>query len=288
MCRWLAYAGPPITLGALLTRPDHSLIDQSRHARENVETTNGDGFGVGWYGEGPLPGAYRSTLPAWNDRNLESLAGHIRSPLFLAHVRAATGTPVQQTNCHPFQYENWLFQHNGSMPEFHNLKRKLLRKISPGLFPAVQGSTDSEVLFYLALTFGLRDDPPTALEETIDYLERVRQKMGVEKPIYFSAAVSDGQRLFAVRYSSHGKSRTLYHSRHLHALRDVNGAYDVLPDGGVVVVSEPLDELSEHWAEVPESTMLIVEQGMTVTSPFEPGEHALSRTSNGRDASNLL
>jgi len=65
MCRWLAYSGPPVQLSDLLSRPDHSLIDQSRHARQNVETTNGDGFGVGWYGEGVTPGVYRDTHPAW-------------------------------------------------------------------------------------------------------------------------------------------------------------------------------------------------------------------------------
>ena len=30
MCRWLAYSGPPVLMSTLLTRPDHSLIDQSR------------------------------------------------------------------------------------------------------------------------------------------------------------------------------------------------------------------------------------------------------------------
>ena len=94
MCRWFAYSGPPLPLASLLTRPDHSLIDQSLRARENVVTTNGDGFGVGWYGLGPTPGVFRDTHPAWNNTNLRSLTDHIVSPLFLAHVRAATGTPV--------------------------------------------------------------------------------------------------------------------------------------------------------------------------------------------------
>ena len=275
MCRWLAYSGPAINLSKLLTRPSHSLIDQSRNARENVETTNGDGFGVGWYGDGSTAGLYHSTRPAWNDTNLRSVAGHIRSPLFFAHVRAASGTPVQETNCHPFHYDGWLFMHNGSIPEFGRIKRKLMMKISPELFPAVKGSTDSEVIFYLALTFGLRDDAPTALEETVDYLERVRQKEKIEQPLRFTAAVSDGQRLIAVRYSTHGQSRTLYHSRHIHALRELDGGYDELPDGATVVVSEPLDNLAEHWAVVPESTLLIVERGLVVTSVFEPGQKEL-------------
>ena len=96
MCRWLAYSGSPILLEELLYKPDHSLIDQSLHARLGVETTNGDGFG--WYGaHSENPAVFHSIEPAWNDRNLREVAGHVESPLFLAHIRASTGTAVQQT-----------------------------------------------------------------------------------------------------------------------------------------------------------------------------------------------
>jgi glutamine amidotransferase len=270
MCRWLAYSGPPVSLSTLLTNPDHSLIDQSRHARQNVETTNGDGFGVGWYGEEPTPGVYRDTHPAWNDTNYRHLAAHIHSRLFLSHVRASTGSPVQKTNCHPFAFDNWMFQHNGSVPQFGRLKRRLLFDVDPELFLSVEGSTDSETLFFLALTFGLRDDPLGALERTIGHVERARQEVGIDLPVYFSAAATDGQRIWAVRYSTCNQSRTLYHSRHSHALRRVDGSYEVLPEGAVVVVSEPLDELADHWEEVPESTGIVVEAGKVTSGPFTP------------------
>ena len=270
MCRWLAYMGPPIRLSDLLMRPDHSLIDQSRHATQNVETTNGDGFGVGWYGEDETPGVYRDTHPAWNDANFQHLASHIRSGLFLSHVRAATGTPVQNTNCHPFAFENWLFQHNGSVPEFSKLKRELMFDVDPDLFPFIQGSTDSETLFFLALTFGLREDPPAALARTMERVERARKDAGIERPIFFSACTTDGKRLWSVRYSSNNQSRTQYHSRHIHALRDVDGVYEPLPEGAVIVLSEPLDELSEHWEAVPESSLLVVDEDNTTIRPFRP------------------
>ena len=140
MCRWLAYCGPPLRLSDLLMRPDHSLIDQSRCATQNVETTNADGHGVGWYGEGETPGVYRETHPAWNDDNFRHLADHIRARLFLSHIRATTGSPVQKTNCHPFTYENWLFQHNGLVPEFGKLKRQLMFDVDPDLFSCHEDS----------------------------------------------------------------------------------------------------------------------------------------------------
>ena len=270
MCRWLAYSGSPLKLSVLLTRPNHSLIDQSRHATQNVESLNGDGFGVGWYGEDPTPGVYRDTHPAWNDTNFLHLAEHVRSGLFLAHIRAATGTPVQKTNCHPFSFENWLFQHNGSVPDFRSLKRQLLFDIDPELFPYLEGSTDSEILFFLALTFGLKDDPPTALARMIGHVEQARTAAGIQQPIFFSACTTDGERLWAVRYSSNQRSRTLYHSCHLGALHDIDGSYDALPNDAIILVSEPLDDLTRHWQAVPESSMLIIEEGRAKVLPFSP------------------
>jgi len=105
MCRWNAYVGQPLLMGELLYRTRHGLIDESLHSRMGAETTNGDGFGVGWYGvrDSSNPARYRSVNPAWNDFNMRELADHIETPLFLAHIRAAIGSPVQQTNCHPFR-----------------------------------------------------------------------------------------------------------------------------------------------------------------------------------------
>ena len=60
MCRWLAYSGTPLLLDDLLYKPAHSLIDQSLHSKLGVETTNGDGFGVGWYGESDIPAVYKT------------------------------------------------------------------------------------------------------------------------------------------------------------------------------------------------------------------------------------
>ena len=131
MCRWLAYSGSPVSIEDLLYRPEHSLIDQSLHSRLGAETTNGDGFGVGWYGEADTPGVYRSIEPAWNDRNLRDLSAHIRSPLVFAHIRAAIGSAVQETNCHPFRYGKWLFMHNGFIGDFQKVRRDLVLAIDP-------------------------------------------------------------------------------------------------------------------------------------------------------------
>ena len=91
MCRWLAYSGSPVLLEDLLLKPERSLIDQSLHSRMGATTTNGDGFGVGWYGVGDTPGVFHSIEPAWNDRNLSTWPRHLVSPPVFAHIRASTG-----------------------------------------------------------------------------------------------------------------------------------------------------------------------------------------------------
>ncbi|MDQ2852218.1 MAG: class II glutamine amidotransferase, partial [Actinomycetota bacterium] len=171
MCRWLAYSGSPVLVEDLLYKPRHSLVVQSLHSRLGAETTNGDGFGLGWYGDRETPGVFRSTEPAWNDVNLRELAGHIISPRFFAHVRASSGSPVQLSNCHPFREGAWLWMHNGGINGFAELKRDLVLAVDPALFAKIQGSTDSELMFYLALTFGLVDDPPAAVARMVALVE---------------------------------------------------------------------------------------------------------------------
>ena len=160
MCRWLAYSGSPVLVEELLYGPKNSLVVQSLHSQMGAEETNGDGFGVGWYGERESPAIFHSIEPAWNDRNLRELSGHLKSRLVFAHIRASTGSPVQQTNCHPFRHGNWLWMHNGLISDFLAVKRDLVLAIDPSLYPEIEGTTDSEVLFHIALTFGLEDDPP--------------------------------------------------------------------------------------------------------------------------------
>ena len=274
MCRWLAYSGSPILLEALLYRPEHSLIDQSRHARMGVETTNGDGFGVGWYEpDAETPAVFRSIEPAWNDRNVREVASHVRSPLFLSHIRASTGTAVQQTNCHPFRYDKWLWVHNGLVRDFHLVKRDLSLAVDESLYPYIEGSADSETLFYLALTFGLEDDPPKAVERMVGFVEEVGHRHGVEHPIQMTIGTSDGKSVWAFRYSSEGHSRTLFYSTDVRTVRDLHPELEVLQlvsEETRIVVSEPLGDLSGAWNEVPESSYGVVQDGEDELRPFRP------------------
>jgi predicted glutamine amidotransferase len=274
MCRWLAYSGDPLRMDRLVLQTKNSLIDQSLHSRLGATTTNGDGFGVGWYdGVNELPGLYRSVHPAWNDRNLRELVSHVTSPLFFAHIRASTGTAVQETNTHPFRHGRWLFMHNGLVREFARLRRELLLAIAPELIPELEGSTDSELLFHLALTFGLEDDPILALERMAGHVEDVGAAHGVEHPLQMSVAVTDGVRIVAARYSSEGRSRSLYFSTSARVLKDRfpdDERLQGISDRARAVVSEPLGDVEGTWNEVPESHVGIVSPDGDQLRPFTP------------------
>jgi glutamine amidotransferase len=273
MCRWLAYSGSPVLLEELLLKPTYSLIDQSLHAKLGATTTNGDGFGIGWYGVGDTPAVFRSVEPAWNDRNLRDIAGHVVSPLVFAHIRASTGSAIQQTNCHPFRHGRWLWMHNGLIREFAAVKRELAFAVDPSLYPEIEGSTDSELFFYLALTFGLEADPQSAVERAVGFIEATGQAHGVEHPIQMTVATTDGTSVWAFRYSSEGSSRSLFFST---AIETLLAQY---PDNPVlhglsaetrIVVSEPLGDLAGAWNEVPEASAGIVQEGQDELRPFRP------------------
>ncbi|MFD3452317.1 class II glutamine amidotransferase [Streptomyces sp. NPDC058691] len=274
MCRWLAYTGTPMLLDNLLYKPQHSLIDQSLHSRMGVETTNGDGFGIGWYSPGlETPAIIRDTGPAWNNRNLREIAHHVTSPTFFAHVRASTGSAIQQTNCHPFRLGRWLWMHNGAITDFHRLRRDLSLAIDPVLFSRLEGSTDSEVMFLLALSLGLDQDAPNAVARMVGLVERVGHEHGVEFPVQMTVAVTDGERLWAFRYSSEGSSRSLFYSSRVKSLEELHPdlwwLQDVSPSTRLVV-SEPLGDLPDAWHEMPESTYNVVQPGRDELLPFTP------------------
>ncbi|WP_374436258.1 class II glutamine amidotransferase [Inhella sp.] len=255
MCRFLAYRGDPIYMEDLVCRPKHSLVRQSLRAEEAKVVTNGDGFGVGWYGERETPGIYREVTPAWSDENLLALAAHVRSHLFFAHVRAATGGGISLANCHPFASGSWLFMHNGQVGGFGCLRRELEAELPDTLWHQRRGATDSELLFLMAVHrivqgYGVVEAVGEMLE---DVSGRMRQA-GIEAPLRFAAALADGEDVYAFRWASDAKPPTLYHRREAF---------------GQLVASEPLEGEPEGW------------------EPLEQGE-ALCLHADGRTSSHPL
>ena len=256
MCRLLAYLGEPIFLDALVAMPRHSLLRQSVRAEQAHTVTNGDGFGVGWYGERADPGVYREVMPAWSDANLLSLCHSVQSRLFFAHVRSATGGGISRQNCHPFRHGRWLFMHNGQIGGYAGVKRALEALLPDALFAARLGATDSELLFLLALArIDAGETPEQAMHAVLDETVALMRQRGIAEPLRFAAALSDGERLWAFRWSSDDQPPSLYLGRTAQ---------------GSVLASEPLDARPDHWQPVPANGWVrVAREGCTLHTMTE-------------------
>jgi len=245
MCRWVAYNGEPVFLEEFVSRPCQSLVAQSRRCHEAKTEVNADGFGLAWYGERARPGVFRDIRPAWSDENLLSIAHQIRSRLFLAHVRASTGTATTRANCHPFAVDNWVFMHNGQVPAWDKVRRRIEAAIPDDLYDNRAGTTDCEAIFLLMLANGLATDTETAVTKTISFVESELRRANIEEPFKMTAAMTGGRDLFAIRYATDTAPPTLY-------------TKSCCPEGGTLVVSEPLDGVRDGWTAVPPQSFVAI------------------------------
>ena len=160
-------------------------------------------------------------------------------------------------------------------------ERRALRRaqLDPSLYPHIKGQADTEVLFYLALTFGLEDDPPAAVEQAIGLVEAVAAKHDVPHPFQGTVATSDGTSIWAFRYSSERQSRTLFYTTDVPTLRRMYPERAMLrefSDDARLIVSEPLGDVAGVWNEVPESTCGVVGPGGAEMRPFQPRAPAVA------------
>ena len=244
MCRWLAYMGAPVAPEIFLYEEQYSLVEQSQNARKSKSVVNGDGCGLGWYGDKATPGIFKDTHPAWSDENLRSLASQIDSKLFMAHVRAATGTPANRSNCHPFANDNYLFMHNGQISGYLQIKRKLESLLPDSVYQHRIGSTDSEILFLYLIHLMENLNFTDAVEQLIFDVEAIMSTNDIEGPFRFTCAISNGEWLKTVKYSTDNFVPSLFYKK---------------LDEGILIVSEPLNDEFSNWDAVPDNHLALVQ-----------------------------
>jgi len=263
--------GPPITLDLLTTRPEYSIVHQSFKSRMREEPLNGDGFGLAWYvPEISLqPAQFRSIRPAWNNVNLLHLARVSRSPVVLAHVRAATsGFGVNESNCHPFAAGRFAFMHNGSIANFHQLKRRLREGLSDEAYNSIHGTTDSEHLFALFCDHFKRlgrdcsaESMAAALSATLADVERLTEMVGAMNRSLVNVAITDGRCAVASRFTtdeSEGLSlflRTGERFVYDEGVCRMHG--DPESNDTVIIASEPLT-IESGWKEIPRNHLVLI------------------------------
>ncbi len=282
MCRFIVYKGAQLLLSDLLYRPVNSLIMQSYHARERAEPLNGDGFGVGWYVPeiDPTPCVQRSISPAWSNRNLQNLAAKTYASTMFAHVRAASpGMLVSEVNVHPFNYDRFMWMHNGAVANFNRVARSLRESLKDEFYSMISGTTDSEHAFALFLNHlgvpfneAQAGDLRRALVETIKTLDRLTREVGISEPSFYNFAVTDGRSTVVSRYSSgEGIAGASLHYSRGHKFEcspggvcDMHGVELNEAAKAVIVSSERLTEAQEDWTPVPDNHTITVHEDLSV------------------------
>ncbi|MFC9585855.1 ergothioneine biosynthesis protein EgtC [Streptomyces yangpuensis] len=248
MCRHLAYVGPEVTLGRLLSEPEHSLVRQSWEPRRQQHgTVNADGFGIGWYAEGdPVPARYRRAGPIWGDLTFTDLARVVRSGAVLAAVRDATLAGADgEAAAAPFTDGPWLFSHNGAVRNWPESAAPLAAALPPEDLLQLAARTDSALVWALVrrrLRAG--DDLGTALAEP------VRELSSAAPGSRLNLLLTDGAAIAATAWGD-----SLWY------LADPGG-------GRTVVASEPYDD-DTRWCEVPDRTLLTATRTRVRLTPLK-------------------
>ncbi|MDB2613641.1 class II glutamine amidotransferase [Chlamydiales bacterium] len=261
MCRFVAFKGKErIVLKKLLNDSSNSLIFQSHSAKETKTGLNADGFGMGWYDQDidGEPGVFKSIQPAWNDENLINISSKLRSDCFISHVRASTVGDVSIANCHPFVYKQFLFAHNGTIQHFNEIKKDLLLLLDQKYFSKIKGQTDSEHFFFLLCSIienELNVVSAQSLAKAISYgINQINQLLEMHQfknGYKMNAVLTDGKAMVAIRYSSdiNKQPLSLYYSK----------------SDSIIIASECLTNTANEWKQIPNNTILIVDEKLNVT-----------------------
>ena len=110
------------------------------------------GWGMGFYQAGEVL-LRRRPIDERDVIDLTPVVEGIRTDVLIGHVRRPTVGGLRTENTHPFRYRQWLFAQTGTIGGFANLRDRLLESQPEFLRRNVRGDTDSELFFYLFLSF---------------------------------------------------------------------------------------------------------------------------------------
>ena len=191
-----------------------------------------DGWGLAFYQGGNLS-VHKSggNLLEESDKVTGILSALGRAPVVILHLRKSAWKDTACTrHAHPFQYNNVVFAHNGTVYDYQ------------GLLPAIrvpdlgEDALDTEVFFYHFMS-AVTPDPGQAFLDTVSLVKR---------DYSFSALnclFSDGTKLFAYRdYTKEPDYYSLYKAR---------------SGNSCIISSQPLDE-NIRWEMMVKEEFLVI------------------------------
>ncbi|KAF2433375.1 N-terminal nucleophile aminohydrolase [Tothia fuscella] len=291
---------------------DHYLPKLLHYDAENITSEqeiatrnklfNIDGFGITWYTKaqndfvkksfGLRPAIYKSISPPLSDFNFRSICANTATDVVFAHIRATSGSAVTPTNNHPFTFGRYSFMHNGYISDFLSIRRQICSLLDQDAYSNVLGSTDSEHLGALFMTYLTEGRGRASWDETYpatktkEALERAVAKVielqqihlgDKRQPNDLNLATTDGQQLLCIRFRNHATEQppSLYYSTT--AGVTLNRKYPDCADGedenlGVcrrtdqhgahlIVASEPTTYKDEEWNLITKNSCITFSKG---------------------------
>jgi predicted glutamine amidotransferase len=113
-----------------------------------------DGFGLAWVNPDTNRfEIYKQPFSYDKDENLDNIIKTLPKKMVIGHIREKIYGDESYENTHPFLHDNQIFMHNGNITDFEKHAKFIKSYIARKFHHSIKGETDSEVLFYLLLSF---------------------------------------------------------------------------------------------------------------------------------------
>ncbi len=249
-----------------LIEAQNSLLRQS--LGDATGQVHGDGWGLGHY-EQHAPFLARQPSAASAGDAFRWASAKAFTTNAVAHVRHATVGQLRIDNTHPFQLDEWLFAHNGTLGAFALIKPRLLAGMSPEIRARPRGDTDSEHVFHYILSCLQRQpEQPlvAAVRRAVTDVRAWSREADAKAEMALNCVLTDGRRSVVQRL---GRSLWSVQREYVHPCQVCGGALHVAEPvqadyRAVAFASEPITT-DEDWVEAADGTLFAVDESLHVT-----------------------
>ncbi|HEV8246742.1 MAG TPA: class II glutamine amidotransferase [Polyangiaceae bacterium] len=263
MVRMFGFIGNRPDLGAHVLESSADVLRVSRSDGEPL------GWGLGFFQSGEVL-LRRRPIDERDEIDLVEAASDLRTDVLIAHVRRASVGALRTENTHPFRYRSWLWAQTGTILGFDRLRERLLASQPEFLRRNVRGETDSELLFYLFLSFlhdagSLHDGNVSpeaigaALRASISLVDRLSAEEGFERN-GGDVLVTNGERMVAVHRNGNMAFRTLKGRFDIEGLLGEEGLRRAripsIESTHFTLIASELDSIPVGWTETPARSLI--------------------------------
>jgi len=139
-----------------ITEHVKAFLAQSKEADHTSAKCNQskDGFGLAWVNPDTNSfEIYKQPFSYEKDKNIDNVINTLPKKMVIGHIREKIYGDESYENTQPFIHDNQIFIHNGNITDFEKHAKFIKSYIARKFHHSIKGETDSELLFYLMLSF---------------------------------------------------------------------------------------------------------------------------------------